>query len=168
MNKGLLITIIIGVLITWLLVSAKNSNQNQTNMDNYELTKKELIKHIKLAINPKFENWILFKNGTYIIIEDTADEKEIEKQGLEKMKEFGPVHVGGSAGDFGTTTLNKTEGWVVSGHGYGMYTYVHPNEIDKKKSEDYDIGLYGRSKRDKDGVSPEIVCITSNGKIIEK
>jgi len=123
---------------------------------------------VKLAINPKFENWILFKNGTYIIVEETSEEKEIEVQSLEKMKQFGPVHAGGPAGDFGTTTLNKTEGWVVSGHGYGMYTYVHPSEIEKKKPEDYEIGLYGRSKRDKDGLNPEIICISSKGQIIKK
>jgi hypothetical protein len=167
MNKEFLIAIIIGVLITWLLISAKNSNKNQMNMDKYELTENELIKHVKLAINPKFENWILFKNGTYIINEDASNEKEIEKQGLEQMKEFGPVHGGGPAGDFGTITLNKTEGWVVSGHGYGMYTYVHPSEIDKDNPEDYEIGLYGRGKRNEDGEKPEIICLSSNGKIIK-
>lgn len=62
----------------------------------------------------------------------TSIEKEIEEQGVEKMKEFGPVHTGGPAGDFGITTLHKTQGWVVSGYGYGMYTYVHPSELDKQ------------------------------------
>lgn len=137
-------------------------------MDDYELNKEELIKHVKLAINPKFENWILFKNGTYIIIEGTSNEKIIEEQGLKMMKEFGPVHAGCPAGDFGTITLDKTEGWVVSGHGYGMYTYVHPIELDKKIPEDYEIGLLGRSKRDEDGLSPEMICISSSGQIVEK
>jgi len=137
-------------------------------MEDNKLTKEELIKHIKLAINPAFENWILFNNGTYIIIEDTSDEKEIEIRGLEMMKEFGPAGAGGPAGDFGITTLTKTEGWVVSGHGYGMYTYVHPIELEKENPPDLIIGLYGRSKRDMDGENPEIICMSSKGQIIEK
>ena len=32
-------------------------------MRDYELNKWELIKHVKLAINPNFKDWILFKNG---------------------------------------------------------------------------------------------------------
>ena len=168
MCKELIILFLIGSIILWFLMSAKSLNKENLKMANYELTKVELIKHVKLAINPSFENWILFKNGTYIIIEDTSEEKEIEKEGLEKMIEFGPAHAGGPAGDFGTITLNKTEGWVVSGHGYGMYTYVHPSELEKENPEDYEIGLYGRSKRNSDGITPEIICLSYNGKIVEK
>ncbi len=137
-------------------------------MENDELTTPQLIKHIQLAINPKFKNWILFKHGTYIILEETSDEKEIEAQGLELIKRYGPVFAGGSAGDFGTTKLNQTEGWVVSCHCYGMYTYVHPSELDEKSPGELEIGLYGRSKRDKDGLQPKIVCISSNGRIIKQ
>ena len=137
-------------------------------MDQHELTKTELIKHVKLAINPEFKNWVLFSNGTYIIIEETSDEKAIENLGLEKMEEFGPVQAGGPAGDFGTISLYNTEGWVVSGHGYGMYTYVHPSELGSKSPQDYEIGIYGRNKRDKDGLNPEIICISTNGQLIIK
>jgi hypothetical protein len=45
----------------------------------------ELVKRVRLAINPIFSDWVLFSNGT--------------------------------------------EGWVVGGHGYGMYTYVHPVKL---------------------------------------
>ena len=83
------------------------------------------------------------------------------------MKEFGPVHAGGPAGDFSTITLNKTEGWVVSGHGYGMYTYVHPSELDNENPNDLEVGLYGRSKRDLDGQEATIIYLSVEGKIIE-
>jgi hypothetical protein len=45
------------------------------------------------------------------------------------MKEYGPVIAGGPAGDFGVTHLTRTAGWVVSGHYFGMYTYVNPAEL---------------------------------------
>lgn len=160
--------IFFGILI-WFLMPTEKINKRNLNMKGYELPKEALINHVKLAINPQFENWILFENGTYIIIEDILNEKEIETQGLEKMNKFGPVHGGGPAGDFGTITLDKTDGWVVSGHGYGMYTYVHPLELNKEEApEDYEIGLYGRSKRNLDGLNPRIICISLNGQIIKK
>ena len=35
-----------------------------------KMTDQELIENIKLAINPKFKDWVIFKNGTYIIFDD--------------------------------------------------------------------------------------------------
>ena len=142
-------------------------NENK-KMDTMELTKEELIKHVQLAINPAFENWILFKNGTYIILEEVSDERKIELQGMEQMLKYGPVYPGGQAGDFVTISLSNTEGWVISGHGYGMYTYVHPSELEQENPKDFEIGLYGRSKRGLDGANPEIICISAKGKISGK
>jgi len=137
-------------------------------MTDFLLTIEELKKHVKLAIYPEYKNWILFKNGTYIIFDEVTEATAIEEQGLEKMKKYGPVFAGSNAGDFITITLTNTDGWVISGHGYGMYTYVHPKEMENENTLDFVVGLYGRSKRDKDGLNPEIVCISSKGEIIDK
>lgn len=118
-----------------------------------------MIEHVKLAINPKFQDWVLFENGTYIIFDDISIIKDVKEEALQLMKEFGPVYAGGPAGDFNVIHLNLTEGWLVSGHGYGMYTYVHPSELDSESPNDLEIGLYGRSKRDSDGQNPEIIHI---------
>lgn len=120
-----------------------------------------MIEHVKLAINPKFQDWVLFENGTYIIFDDISTVEDIKEEAIKLMKEFGPVHAGGPAGDFNIIHLNQTEGWLVSGHGYGMYTYVHPSELDSESPNDLEIGLYGRSKRDSDGQNPEIIHINS-------
>jgi hypothetical protein len=121
-----------------------------------------MIEHVKLAINPKFQDWVLFENGTYIIFDDISAIQNVKKEALQLMKEFGPVSAGGPAGDFSVIHLNLTEGWLVSGHGYGMYTYVHPSELDSESPNDLEIGLYGRSKRDSDGQNPEIIHINSS------
>lgn len=123
------------------------------------MTSEELTTHVRCAINPQFENWVLFRNGTYIVFDNPESISDIRKEATDLMKEFGPVHVGGPAGDFGVIALSETDGWVVSGHGYGMYTYVHPTELDNPKAADLEIGLYGREKRDADGGSPEIIFI---------
>ncbi|WP_431609928.1 hypothetical protein [Chryseobacterium sp. 'Rf worker isolate 10'] len=121
-----------------------------------------MIEHVKLAINPKFQDWVLFENGTYIIFDDISTIEDVKEEAIKLMKEFGPVSAGGPAGDFSVIHLNLTDGWLVSGHGYGMYTYVHPSELDSESPNDLEIGLYGRSKRDSDGQSTEIIHINSS------
>jgi hypothetical protein len=128
------------------------------------LAQEDIIKHVKKAINPKFKDWVLFSNGTYIIFEDSATGNKKEKA-IELMKEYGPLEVGSPAGDFSVTTLHFTDGWVVSGHCYGMYTYVHPSEFESqeiKKPNDVDIGIFGRNKRDKDGREHNIIFVSDN------
>ncbi|WP_343914937.1 hypothetical protein [Aquimarina litoralis] len=131
-------------------------------MERSENEPKSLLDNVKLAINPKFQDWVLFENGTYIIFDDTNKVKNIKDKAIELMKEFGPVNAGGPAGDFNVISLNQTKGWVVSGHGYGMYTYVHPNELNTNSPDDVTIGIFGRSKRDKDGNDPKIVHINKS------
>jgi len=121
----------------------------------------KLLEHVKLAINPQFTHWVLFANGTYIIIEDSTVKDE-STYCTEIMKEYGPVYVGSPAGDFSVTHLNKTEGWVVGGHYYGMYTYVNPEELKGQNIEnpsDADIGLFGRNKREIDGKDCKIIHV---------
>lgn len=117
-----------------------------------------LIKHVRLSINEKFQDWVLFKNGTYIIFDHAETILDIESEALKLIKEFGPIYTGSSS-DFDVTDLKKTEGWIVSGHGYGIYTYVSPDEIKPKTSNIIKIGLHGRNKRDLDGRNPIIIHI---------
>ncbi|GGG15789.1 hypothetical protein GCM10011344_15480 [Dokdonia pacifica] len=133
--------------------------ENTLKMESPDNTSISLLDNVKLAINPTFEDWVLFENGTYIIFDETNSAENIEAEALKLIKEFGPVSAGGPAGDFNVISLNKTKGWVVSGHGYGMYTYVHPDELDTDLPNDVVIGLFGRSKRDKDGNNPKIIHI---------
>ena len=52
------------------------------------MTEEELIDHGKFAINPKFQDWVLFENGTYIIFDDAAtiaDLKEIKTEIAQKL-----------------------------------------------------------------------------------
>jgi len=116
-----------------------------------------LIENVKLAINPKFQDWVLFQNGTYIVFDNTDSIKNLKSEAIKIMSEYGPVHIGSPAGDFGVTNLKKAQGWSISGHYYGMYTYVHPSEINTLALNESEIGLFGRSKRDFDGENPIII-----------
>lgn len=142
-------------------VNIKPNNQSEKNHSN-KMSKEELIENVKLAINPKFKDWVLFKNGTYIIFDDITKVKNINDEAIAMMKEFGPVFAGGPAGDFNTIHLTKTKGWIVSGHGYGMYTFVSPNEFENTYPNDLEVGVFGRSKRNHDGKKPEIIYVNKS------
>ncbi len=158
MKKGIII------LTTFLFFFSCDNNKKEksSTIVSKNTIQKSLLENVKLAINPKFKDWVLFQNGTYIIFDDVTKVINIEEEAIKLMKEFGPVSPGGSAGDFNVITLNKTTGWIVSGHGYGMYTYVNPNELSKTSPNDVTIGLFGCSKRDKDAKKPIIIHINSS------
>ncbi|WP_299437767.1 hypothetical protein [uncultured Aquimarina sp.] len=157
-------------LIALLLVSftvgcnkhKKESESLKIEMKTSENEPKSLLDNVRLAINPKFQDWVLFKNGTYIIFDDISKVNDIQNEAIKLMEEFGPVSAGGPAGDFNVTSLNQTKGWIVSSHGYGMYTYVHPNELNTTSPDNIAIGIYGRTKRDKDGNNPKIIYINKS------
>ncbi|QXP78765.1 MULTISPECIES: hypothetical protein [Winogradskyella] len=157
--------IFIILLNSLILVSCGNQNKDkkaEIKLEKNEVETKSLLDNVKLAVNPKFKDWVLFENGTYIIFDDITQIDNIESEAIRLMKEFGPVHAGGPAGDFNVISLNQTEGWVVSGHGYGMYTYVNPSELESNSPEDLTIGIYGRSKRNSDGQNPNIIYVNSS------
>ena len=87
-----------------------------------------------------------------------APEGDLATQATAIMAEYGPVHVGSPAGDFGVIHLNDVPGWVVYGHHPDMLTYVSPEEAGEQAS-DLVIGMLGRGKRDQDGASPVVTHV---------
>lgn len=149
-----------------LLVSCNETRSNPTTS-----TKKAplhppennitLLDSVKLAINPKYQDWVLFQNGTYIVFDSADTIPDLKIEAIKLMKEYGLVYAGSPAGDFGVIKLNKTTGGVVSGDCYGMYTYVNPTELSSgaQQPNDVQIGLLGRAKRDSDGKNPVIIHV---------
>jgi hypothetical protein len=159
-----LLVLFVLISIVGACESSSKKTEDQTTPEDSQnppkttLTKENLPELVSGAINPQFEDWVLFENGTYIVFDNADTISNIEETAIELMEEYGPVYSGGPAGDFNVTHLTKVLGWSVSGHGYGMYTYVHPDEINSGDN-DLEIGLLGRSKRDLDGKNPVVVHI---------
>lgn len=103
------------------------------------------------------KSWVLFKNGTCVILMEP--EADLSAQALALMKEWGPVHAGSSAGDFGTVDLTNAPGWVVTSHHNDILTYVAPDEIGEPGPTDLVVGLLGREKRDQDARELEIIHV---------
>ena len=101
------------------------------------------------------KSWVLFKHGTCIILVDP--EMDLRAQALALMQEWGPVHAGSSAGDFGVVSLRDAPGWVVTSHHNDILTYVGPDEFEGGAANDVTVGLIGRDKRDRDAREHEII-----------
>ncbi|MFE3149459.1 hypothetical protein ACFXJ6_22815 [Streptomyces sp. NPDC059218] len=101
------------------------------------------------------KSWVLFEHGTCVVL--TVPEGELAEQATALLKEFGPVHAGSSAGDFGVIDPKNTEGWVVTGHHNDVLTYVGPDG--PQDQSELAVGLSGRSKRHRDGTELHVVHV---------
>ena len=102
------------------------------------------------------KSWVLFANGTCVVLMEPED--DLESQAIELMKEWGPVHAGSPAGDFNTVTLPDNLGWVATCHHNDILTLVLRDELEGEP-EDVMVGLYGRSKRDQDAHDLQVIHI---------
>ena len=103
------------------------------------------------------KSWVLFEHGTCVIL--MQPEPDLAAQAIQIMKEWGPVHGGSPAGDFGVMSLRDYPGWVVTCHHPDMLTYVSPEEVAEPEPRDVTVGLLGRSKRDQDGQAPQVIHV---------
>ncbi|MFF7281370.1 hypothetical protein [Streptomyces griseorubiginosus] len=104
------------------------------------------------------KSWVLFEHGTCVVL--PAPEGDLAEQATDLLKQFGPAHAGSSAGDFGVIDLEDAEGWVVTGHHNDVLTYVGPDE--PQDASQIAVGLFGRSKRHRDGTELHVVHVEDN------
>lgn len=100
------------------------------------------------------KSWVLFENGTCVILMEP--EADLATQAINLMKKWGPVHVGSSAADFNVITLTEGPGWVVTCHHDDILTYVSEEEIDTEDTNLF-IGILGRTKRSQDAESLNVI-----------
>ncbi len=103
------------------------------------------------------KSWVLFENGTCVIL--LKPEDDLAAQAVALLKEWGPVHAGSSFGDFGTIELQDGRGWVVTCHHNDILTYVASDELLPERASDLAVGLLGRSKRGQDAEELKVIHI---------
>lgn len=116
----------------------------------------ELADTWRRIIVGEHKSWVLLAHGTCVVLVDPAGDLAAEAVGI--LREYGPVHPGSPAGDFGTIDLAAAPGWVVWGHHPEVLTYVAPEEVSPPVS-DVLVGLAGRAKRDRDGWELTVVHV---------
>lgn len=115
----------------------------------------DVVQIYKKVITDPAMNWVVFKNGTCVML--LNPEKELHTQAIKILKEHGPAVAGTPSGDFEVTKIPEINGWVVTGDYPGIMVYV--SEEEGKKKNDVETGLVGRNKRERDAKELEIVHI---------
>lgn len=118
---------------------------------------KSLVDRWRDIIQDTEKSWVLFRNGTCVIL--IQPEGDLAAQATELMKEWGPVYVGTPAADFNVINLAPAPGWIVTCHHQDILTYVSPDEMMGAEPNDLMVGLLGRSKRDRDAQELKIIHI---------
>jgi|SRR5579883_395205 len=116
----------------------------------------QLVAAWQETINGPDKSWVLFENGTCVILMEP--EADLAAQATRLLREFGPVHAGSSFGDFSTITLQNNRGWVVTCHHNDILTFVAPDELEPGANEVV-VGLFGRSKRGQDTDSLRVLHV---------
>ncbi|MFI7278107.1 hypothetical protein [Streptomyces sp. NPDC049879] len=107
------------------------------------------------------KSWALFAHGTCVVL--VRPEEDLARQAVRILGEFGPVHAGSPAGDFGVISLGEGRGWVITGHHPDVLTYVAPDDAAAgPDGSDLGIGLHGRSLRDLDGTRLRLIHVEDN------
>ena len=115
-----------------------------------------LIETWRKIIVGKEKSWVLFENGTVVIL--MQPETDLKQQAVRLLEKFGKVFAGTPAGDFSVIDLQEDDGWVVACHHPDILNYVSPGEIEEEP-EDWKIGLTGRSKRNDDANELNIIHV---------
>lgn len=118
---------------------------------------KSLVDRWRSIIQDPVKSWVLFNNGTGVIL--MGPEGDLAAQAIELMKEWGPVYIGTPAADFNVIDLAPVPGWIVTCHHQDILTYVSPEELMGAAPNDLLVGLLGRSKRDRDAQELKIIHI---------
>ncbi len=121
----------------------------------------DLVHIFKKVITDPFMSWVLFKNGTCVML--LSPDGDIRAQSIKILKEHGLVIAGTPSGDFEVTKIPDINGWVITGDYPGIMIYVSSEEVDKKNS-DFEIGMIGRSKRERDSKELEIIYVEDKHK----
>lgn len=106
------------------------------------------------------KSWVLFENGTCVILMQPENDLAAQAQNL--LREYGVVQVGTPSADFNVVTLDNGQGWVVTCHHNDILNFVFLNE--GEAITELEIGLIGRSYRAADSEELQVVHIEDNRK----
>ncbi|MFG2955148.1 hypothetical protein ACGF5O_15615 [Streptomyces sp. NPDC048291] len=99
------------------------------------------------------KSWVVFEHGTCVVVEHPVG--DLAEQAVGILREFGPMHVATTAGDFRVLELQQGDGWLVTSHHPDVVTFV-PRD-DPEEPSHLAVGILGRSRRDRDGTELRVV-----------
>lgn len=123
----------------------------------------DLIDIYKKIIIDQSAGWVLFKNGTCVML--LGQQQNIKEQAVKILREHGSVTAGTPSGDFEVTKIPEINGWVVTGDYPGIMMHVSYGEAGNNKN-DFEIGMLGRRKRELDTKELKVVHVEDRHKSI--
>ncbi len=101
--------------------------------------------------------WVLFENGTCVILTEPCD--NLEEQASELLKDL-YSRTGDEFGDFGVQPLDANRGWIVTSPHPDIVTLVTFEEVPENYREDtLSISSHARSKRKMDADSCRVIHV---------
>ena len=165
MNIPRVIGAVIFVIIMIFIGRKVDKNMEIKERANNVYNQEQMIENVQLAVYSEMRNWVLFKNGTYVVVEEEITEERIKMIGLAQMKAVREAQ-DDIASEFLVTKLPKVDGWSVNRNADGMFTYLHTSDFEEEKPREMKIAELGRIRRAKDAEDLEVICISANGEII--
>ncbi len=146
-----------------------NGTMTMENLDNVQvimnpnlfLSPEQLLEKVQRAIIPVYKNWVLFKYGTFIILDDISQVTDVAQEAKRLLATYRPKSVlEKPTWDYSISHLEQVEGWSVYGNGYGIYTYVNPDEMVDAPTPPTII-VFARNKRTLDENNPQVLYSSS-------
>jgi hypothetical protein len=106
-------------------------------------------------------SWVLFKNGTVVVLEDPSED-DLAQQAISVLNRWGRQPSGVPSGDFTVIAADAVSGWVVTSHfvpGFDLLIYVGSEELAEDNPSADAIGCLGCEKREQDTTLLAIVHI---------
>lgn len=122
----------------------------------------ELVDIFKKAVIDSSTNWVLFKNGTCVLLLNSQE--DIQSQAIKILKEHGSVIPGTPSGDFEVTKIPEIDGWLITGDYPGILNYV--SSQDGQKKGDFEIGMIGRERRELDAKELGIIHVEDKQTVV--
>lgn len=117
---------------------------------------------LRLALRDNGDPWVLFEHGTCVVVTDHVEDADLQQRAVQVLQRFGPVHAGSPAGDFDIVSLTRVRAYAITSHHPNVLTFVDPREL--QWTDEVEVGLHGRSKRDRDGRELRVVHVESGAR----
>lgn len=114
---------------------------------------KSLIFNAKLSINPSQPNWVLFENGTYILLPSNLTVEQMKKNAVIIIKRYNNESLSISKSPL-------TKGWI-AGSQKGIYNYVSLEKAGDRLATDKQLSGIGESNILKDKEQLNIVHVNT-------
>ncbi|WP_299767594.1 hypothetical protein [uncultured Dokdonia sp.] len=112
---------------------------------------KSLIFNVQLGVNPDRKNWVLFKNGTYMVFPNNTAEKDARRAAKKLLSNY-------KGGAVTITKSSFAKGWIASTN-TGIYNYIDRNVFGKGIPKQENILKKGKNNLAIDAKELEIIYI---------